>query len=126
MSALIGRVLIALIFAYFGYLKATGFAATVGYFTRLGFPLPEVSALLSIAFELGGGVLLVLGWKARPVALALAVYTAVATAVAHRFWGYPPDQAFNQMSHFFKNVSLIGGLLYVVSYGPGPVSVDRR
>jgi putative oxidoreductase len=126
MSALIGRVLIALIFAYFGYLKATGFGATVGYFTRLGFPLPEVSALLAVAFELGGGVLLILGWKARPVALALAVYTAVAAAVAHRFWGYPPDQAFNQMSHFFKNVSLIGALLYVASFGPGPLSVDRR
>ena len=126
MSAVIGRVLIALIFAYFGYLKAMSFAGTVSYFTKWGFPLPEVSALLAIVFELGGGVLLILGWKARSVALALVVYTAIATAVAHRFWSYPPDQAFAQMSFFFKNLALIGGLIYIASFGPGRVSVDRR
>lgn len=126
MSALIGRVLIALLFAYFGYLKAMSFGGTVGYFTKWGFPLPEVSALLAIVFELGGGVLLIFGWKARPVALALVVYTAIATAVAHRFWSYPADQAFAQTSFFFKNLAVIGGLIYIAGFGPGPVSVDRR
>ncbi len=126
MTALAGRVLIALIFAYFGYVKAMGFAGTVGYFAKLGFPLPEVSAVLSVAFELGGGILLILGWKTRWVAWALVLYTAIATAVAHRYWGYPPEQAFNQMSHFFKNLSLIGGLIMLAAFGPGPLSVDRR
>ena len=77
-------------------------------------------------FELGGGVLLILGWKVRWVALAMVVYTVIATAVAHRYWSYPADQAFNQMSHFFKNISLIGGLILLAAFGPGPVSVDRR
>jgi putative oxidoreductase len=126
MKSLLGRVLIAAIFAYFGYLKATAFHGTVGYFTKLGFPLPEVSALLAIAFELGGGVLLILGWKTRWVAMALVVYTIVATLVAHRYWNYPPEQAFAQMSNFFKNVSLIGGLIMLATFGPGPLSIDRR
>ena len=126
MLALIGRILIAAIFAYFGYLKLMGFHGSVGYFAKLGFPLPEVSAVLAIVFELGGGVLLILGLKTRWVALALAVYTVVATLVAHRYWSYPPDQAFNQMSHFFKNVSLIGGLIMLAAFGPGPVSLGRR
>jgi putative oxidoreductase len=126
MTALLGRVLIALIFAYFGYMKLTGFHGTVGYFAKLGFPLPEVSAVLAILFELGGGVLLIVGLKTRSVAWALVLYTIVATAVAHRYWGYPADQAFNQMSHFFKNVALIGGLIYIAGFGPGPVSADRR
>jgi putative oxidoreductase len=77
-------------------------------------------------FELGGGVLLILGLKTRWVAWALVAYTIVATLVAHRYWSYPPEQAFGQMSNFFKNVSLIGGLLMLASFGPGPVSVDRR
>jgi putative oxidoreductase len=126
MMALIGRVLVAAIFAYFGYLKLVGFHGTVGYFAKLGFPLPEVSAVLAIAFELGGGALLILGLKTRWVALALAVYTDVATLVAHRYWSYPPDQAFNQMSHFYKNVSLIGGLILLATFGPGPVALGRR
>jgi putative oxidoreductase len=86
MTALLGRVLIALIFAWFGYLKAVGFAGTGGYFAKLGLPLPEVSAVLAVAFELGGGILLILGWRTRWVAWALVLYTVVATAVAHRYW----------------------------------------
>ena|SRR5689334_25404466 len=126
MTALLGRILIAAIFAYFGYLKLIGFHGSVGYFGKLGFPLPEVSAVLAILFELGGGALLILGLKTRWVAWALVLYTVVATLVAHRYWSYPPEQAFNQMSHFFKNVSLIGGLLMLATFGPGPVSLDRR
>lgn len=126
MLALIGRILIAAIFAYFGYLELMGFHGTVGYFARWGFPLPEVSAVLAVVFELGGGALLILGLKTRWVAWALAVYTVVATLVAHRYWSVPPEQAFNQMSHFFKNVSLIGGLVMLAAFGPGPVSLDRR
>jgi putative oxidoreductase len=124
--ALIGRVLIAAIFAYFGYLKAMNFDGTTAYFARWGFPLPQVSALLAVVFELGGGILLILGWKTRAVAWLLVLYTVIATAVAHRYWSYPADQAFNQMSHFFKNVSLIGALLYLAAAGPGPLAVDRR
>ena len=124
--ALIGRVLIALIFAYFGYLKALHFDATIGYFAKWGFPLPQVAAALAVLFELGGGILLILGWKTRAVAWLLVLYTAIATAVAHRYWSYPADQSFNQMSHFFKNLSLIGALLYLAAAGPGPLAVDRR
>ena len=123
---LIGRVLIALIFAYFGYMKAMNFGGSIGYFAKWGFPLPQVAAALAVIFELGGGILLIVGWKTRWVAWALALYTVVATAVAHRYWSYPPEQAFNQMSHFFKNVSLIGGLIYVAALGPGALSVDKR
>ena len=125
-AALIGRILIALIFAYFGYMKAMNFGGTVAYFTKWEFPLPTVAAALAVIFELGGGVLLIVGWKTRWVAWALVLYTVIATAVAHRFWSYPPDQAFNQTSHFFKNVALIGGLVYVAAFGPGPLSVDKR
>lgn len=125
-TALIGRILIALIFAYFGYLKAMQFDATTAYFARWGFPLPQVAAALAVVFELGGGILLIVGWKTRATAWLLVLYTVIATAVAHRYWSYPADQSFNQMSHFFKNLSLIGALLYLAGVGPGPLAVDRR
>jgi len=126
MISLVGRVLIALIFAYFGYLKLTGFHGTTAYFHKWGFPLPEVTAVLAVIFELGGGVLLILGWKTRCVAWALVVYTVIATLVAHRYWSYTPEQVFAQMSNFFKNLSLIGGLVMLAAFGPVPVSLDRR
>jgi len=122
---LAGRVLMALLFAYFGYLKLMNFGGSVGYFTKWEFPLPQAAAVLAVIFELGGGLLLIVGWKTRWVAWLLALYVVIATAVAHRFWSYEAAQAFNQTSHFFKNVSIIGGLLYIAAVGPGRISVDK-
>jgi len=122
---LAGRVLMALLFAYFGYLKLMNFGGSVGYFTKWEFPMPQAAAVLAVIFELGGGLLLIVGWKTRWVAWLLALYVVIATAVAHRFWSYEAAQAFNQTSHFFKNVSIIGGLLYIAAVGPGRISVDK-
>jgi len=122
---LVGRVLLALLFVYFGYLKLMSFGGTVGYFTKWEFPMPQVAAVLAVIFELGGGILLLIGWKTRWAAWALALYVVIATAVAHRFWTYEAAQVFNQTSHFFKNVSIIGGLLCIAAMGPGRYSVDK-
>jgi putative oxidoreductase len=123
---LAGRILIALIFVLSGYGKLTRFAGTVGYIASKGVPLAELAAVAAIVVELGGGLLLVLGWKARSAAAALIVFTALTALVFHNFWGVPADQAQNQLVHFLKNVSMLGGLLYVVVHGSGPISVDGR
>ena len=122
---LIGRVLIALLFVVFGYLKLTNFGGTVGYFTKWGFPVPQVTAVIAIIFELGFGILLAVGWKTRWWAFALALYTAIAAAVAHRYWTYEAAQMFGQMSFFYKNLAIIGGLLLLAAVGPGRYSVDK-
>ena len=122
---LAGRVLVALLFAYFGYLKLTGYGGTVNYFTKLQFPTPEVAAILAIVIELAGGILLIIGWKTRWVAWLLAIYVVIATFIAHRFWTFEGAQVFNQTSHFFKNISIVGGLIYVAALGPGRLSVDK-
>jgi putative oxidoreductase len=124
--ALVGRLLLALLFVVFGYMKLTNFGGTVNYFAKWGFPVPPATAVISIVFELGFGLLLAIGWKARWWAWALAVYTVVAAAVAHRFWTYDAAQAFAQTSFFYKNLAIVGGLLYVAAFGPGPLSVDKR
>jgi putative oxidoreductase len=123
---LVGRVLMALLFVYFGYLKLSNFGGSVGYFTKWGFPAPQLMAGLAVLFELGFGLMLLVGWKTRWAAWALALYVLIATAVAHRFWTYEAAQAFNQTSHFFKNVSIIGGLVYIAALGAGPLSLDKR
>ena len=111
---LLGRILIAFIFVFSGFGKVTGFDGTVGYIASKGLPLPQLAAIAAIIVELGGGILLIAGWKARWALLF------------HNFWAAPADQAQNQMIHFMKNISMMGGLLYVVVHGSGPISVDHK
>ncbi len=121
---LVGRILIALIFIFSGFGKITGFEGTVGYIASKGLPLPQLAAIGAIIVELGGGILLVVGWKARWAAAAMLVFTAVAAVIFHDFWAVPAAQAQGQMIHFMKNISILGGLLYVMVHGSGPISVD--
>jgi len=122
---LIGRILLSLVFLVAGVRKAMAFAATAGYFTKLGMPMPEVMVVLAIIVEVGGALLLIAGWKARYAAWALAIFTLIATFMAHRFWEFPDAQYANQMNHFLKNLAIIGGMLFIASCGPGSLSVEK-
>ena len=122
---LVGRILIGAIFLNAGVRKLMGFAGTVGYFTKLGFPAPELFAVLAIVIEVGGSILLIVGWKTRWVAWLLAPFVLIAALAAHRFWQFDAAQYANQMNHFMKNLAIIGGLLFVATFGPGSASVDK-
>ncbi len=75
--------------------------------------------------EVVGGAMLVLGWKARWAALALAVFTVAATLVFHAYWSVPADQVMNQQIHFMKNLAIVGGLLSVFAHGSGRYALDN-
>jgi putative oxidoreductase len=126
MLPLIGRILIGALFVVAGIGKVTGFAGTAGYLAKLGFPASEAMTVLAIAFELGGGLLLIIGWQTRWVAWALILFTVVATFAAHRFWDFEGGQRTMQMTHFLKNFAIVGGLLMFACFGPGSASVDKR
>lgn len=121
---LAGRILIAMIFVLSGFGKIAGFEGTVGYIASKGLPLPQLAGIGAIIVEVGGGIFLILGWKARWAAAAMLVFTAIAAFIFHNFWAVPPDQAQNQMIHFMKNISMAGGLLFVVIHGSGALSMD--
>jgi putative oxidoreductase len=121
---LFGRLLIAAIFVFSGFGKITGFEGTVGYIASKGLPLPQLGAIAAIIVELGGGILLILGWKARWAAAAMMLFTLAAAVIFHNFWAVPPDMAQNQMIHFMKNICMAGGLMYVVVFGSGPLGID--
>ncbi len=123
---LIARLALSALFLVAGLRKAMAFAGTVGYFTKLGFPMPEVMAGLAVAIEIGGGILLIAGLKTRWAALILMVLTLVATFMAHRFWEVDPAQYANQLNHFLKNIAIAGGLILLAAIGPGSISADRR
>jgi putative oxidoreductase len=102
-----------------------GFTGVVGYIAGKDLPMPQVLAMVAVAIELGGGILLLIGWRARWVALLFVVFVLVITPIFHNFWNVPANQVQNQQINFMKNVAIIGGMLMVVAFGPGRFSVDR-
>src|SRR6516162_1538138 len=118
---LIGRVLIGLPFAMSGLGKLAAYGPTTAMIGAVGLPVPPLAFLVAVVLELGGGILLIAGYQARTVALALAVF-CVATGVA--FHSNFADQ--NQMIHFLKNVMMAGGLLQIAAFGAGALSLDER
>ncbi|QTK81772.1 Inner membrane protein yqjF [Agrobacterium tumefaciens] len=116
---LAGRLLIGLPFLFFGLAKAATFAKTVALVEMVGIPLPLLGAIGAIMLEIGGGLLLITGFKVRPVAVLLAIFTMV---TAYYFHSNLADE--NTMVHFFKNVMMTGGLLQVVAFGAGALSLD--
>ena len=124
---LLARILIGALFLTAGIRKAMTIAATAGYFAKLGFPAAEAMAYLAVLVEIGGGLLLIIGWQTRWIAWLLLVFTAIATGMAHRFWEFSdPGQYNGQLNNFLKNVAIVGGLLMFITHGPGSASVDKR
>jgi len=124
--ALIGRVLLAFMFVYSGFGKIGGFERTAANIASKGLPLPEIGAAIAIAVELGGGLMLALGWKTRCAALAIAVFTLAAAVLFHNFWTMTDQAMRTNQIMFLKNITIIGGMLMVVAFGPGRYSLDRR
>ena len=124
---LVGRIAIAALFLIPGIRKLLAVAGTAGYFAKLGFPMPEVMVWVAILVEVGGAVLLIVGWQARRIAWLLILFVLIATLMAHRFWEFgDAAQYAAQMNNFLKNVAVIGGLLFIAAFGAGALSLDGR
>ena len=119
--ALIGRCLMAVMFLLSGFGKVAAPAATIAWIKSTGLPMPGVGYVISIIVELGGGLLLVLGWKTKVLGAVLSVF-AIATALI--FHHNVADQ--NQLFHFLKNIAVMGGLFQLMAFGAGNLSLDAR
>jgi putative oxidoreductase len=122
----LGRVFLALLFVVSGIGKITGYAGTAAVMASKGLPMVDILLPLTIAVELGGGLLLALGWKARWAAAALFLFLIPTTLIFHQFWGIDPKLVQMQKIHFLKNVAIMGGMLMVLANGAGAWSIDRR
>lgn len=118
--ALAGRVLMGAIFIHSGYGKAMAPTATMATFAHLGLPMPGVAYAIALIIEIGVGILFLVGFRGRLMALILAVWCIATAMAAH----YHPESR-EQMINFMKNVCMAGGFLQIVAYGAGRLSVDR-
>ena len=120
-AVLIGRLLLAALFVLEGWSKIKGYGGAAAYMQKFSVP----AALLppAILVELGGGLLLALGWQTRLAALALAGFCIIAALLFHTNFANH-----NELLHFQKDLAIAGGLLALFAFGPGRYSIegDRR
>ena len=119
--ALIGRVVLAAVFILSGVSKLGAASEVQGYTASVGLPAPLLGYIIALIVEIGGGALLLVGYRTKLVAGVLAAFCVIAAALFHRALG---DQ--NQLIHFMKNLAMAGGLLQIVAFGAGRISLDNR
>jgi putative oxidoreductase len=121
----IGRIAMVAIFLFSGAGKFMELSATAAMIASKGLPAPMVLAIAAAALEVVGGVLIVVGWQTRPVAMVLVLYTLVAAYFFHDFWHLPQGaERMDAMIHAMKNLSIAGGFLMLAAVGAGRYSVD--
>jgi len=116
-----GRFLIGGIFILSGFSKLGSYDGTVAAIASVGLPFPPLGFAVAVAVEIGIGFLLLIGYQARLAAITLAIWSVVTAIFFHRNLA---DQ--NMMIHFMKNLMISGGLLQIVHFGAGRVSMDNR
>ena len=120
-ALLIARILIAILFLIASYNKFKGLGGSTAYMTKLGVPQASIMAPIVAAFELTAGLLLLVGFKTRLVALAIGVFVVIAALLAHTNFADG-----NQLNHFLKNFAIVGGCLAIFVTGAGAYSVDAK
>jgi len=119
----LGRLFLAALFIWAGYTKLFVFgpAGTTKFLASVGAPLPELATWIAIIVELIGGILILIGFQTRWVALVLAIWCLFTALGFH----LPSSAVMHDVTQVYKNVAIAGGLLYVFAFGPGIWSVDH-
>lgn len=117
--SLLGRVLLSLVFIVSGVGKVLDPAGTLAYIESAHLPMPQLAYVVALVVELGLGLALLLGFRAQLAAAGIALFTFVTALVFHSNMADPL-----QVIMFLKNMTIVGGLLIVIAFGPGGYSVD--
>ena len=120
---LCGRILMGWIFLQSGWRKLMDIPGFVKTMPRRD--LPEFLGYVAPPVEFIGGICLLLGLATRYASLVMLLFVIIATFSSHRYWAYPEAQQANQSSHFWKNMAMKGGLLFLFITGAGRYALDR-
>jgi len=123
---LLARILLMILFIMSGWGKLTNFEGTVAYLGSLGTPAPMVAAGVAVVMEFFAAIAIVLGFYTRPLAFLFALFVLGTSIIGHHFWTMVDAERAANMIHYFKNISIIGGLLLLGVTGPGKYSIDGR
>src|ERR1700728_3782018 len=121
---LIGRILFAILFFGSGIYKLIYFNVFLPGLVEKNIPLPSYALYIAAIIEILGGLALLFGWKVRCVAIILILYLIPVTLIMHDCLNAAGVEWFLQQFNFFKNLAIIGGLLYIIANGGGWLSCD--
>lgn len=121
---LLGRILIALIFVSAGISQFGAIDATSANMASHGIPYAGYLVWGVVALELVGGIMLIVGLLARLVSAAFFFYTLTLAVLFHPYWAFTGEAARTQHAFFFGHLAMMGGMLFVVAFGAGPLSID--
>jgi len=123
---LIGRILVSVIFIASGLGKLAAFNMMAGMLAAKGFPAPAVALGIAAAVEIFGGLALLLGLHTRVAAWVLFLFLIPTTLAFHNFWALSGMEKMDNQAHFFKNVAIMGGLIFLAAFGAGAYSIDNK
>ena len=118
---LVGRLLLSALFVVSGIGKVAAPAATIGYISSVGLPLPTISYLVAVVIEVVGAIAVIVGFKTRLAAPVLAVWTLITALIFHTNFA---DQM--QAINFYKNLGIAGGFVLLGALGAGRWSIDGK
>jgi putative oxidoreductase len=121
---LAARLLLATLFLIFGWRKLRDYSGTVSQMVQLGVPMPALASGVAIFMELPVAFAVAVGAFARPSALLLVLYTLGTALIGHHYWTITGADYVDSMDGFYKNLSIMGGLLLLYTTGAGKYSID--
>jgi putative oxidoreductase len=117
-GTILGRALIGLLFFGGGvsmlFMQTPSGVATF-FDEGLNLPMPVLLAWLVIIVKIVAGGAIILGQRVGLAAAVLIGFTVLATLIAHM----------GDMTAILKNLAIIGGLLYLMAYGPGGSNTEK-
>ncbi len=121
---LAARILIVLLFLIFGWQKLLDYSGTVRFMAHVGAPLPPLATVVAIIMEFFVSIAIILGVATRPLAALMALYTLGTALIGHRYWSMSGAARVENEINFWKNISIIGGLLALYVAGAGRYTID--
>jgi uncharacterized membrane protein YphA (DoxX/SURF4 family) len=125
-TSLVARICLSAVFLYSGFTKLLDLPAGYAEVAGLGLPFPWIALAATLVVQIGGGLMVLVGWRARFGAFLLAGFTIVATLWAHGFWSVSGAERVRQLTTSREHRAIVGGFVLIMAYGPGPFSFDAR
>jgi putative oxidoreductase len=124
-GSLLARFCLSFVFLWSGVTKLRDPAGGRAEVAALGLPMPGLGLAMTIMCQIGGGLMVLLGFWPRLGAAALLAFTIAATLLAHRASGLTGEKRKEQLTISLEHLAIVGGFLLVIVYGGGPLSIDN-
>lgn len=124
-GALMGRILIGIVYLASGVGLLRSFQGVAAMMTAKGIPAPLPILAVIVLVWLVGGTCVILGWRTRLAATALFVLSVPVVLGIHWPWAADPRAFTDELNHFLQGLAMLGGLAYLVAFGPGELHIAR-